>query len=494
MKITLSSLVLILSLSIILPAAAMQQVQEDQAAQRVLIRELADAAKTNQFQRYFSLINQQPAEERLTLCNRSLCDYRIPLYGLMYSMKAIHLAAVFGNTEAIGTLVRMGIDVNSPNDDNTTLLHFAALSKNSPETLALLIELGAQKDARDNFGYSALHRAAESGNIPAIIFLIKEQGFDPNERLGGLAHGLTPLQMVVRMQLNTEVFDTLLSLGADKYVLDSEGNNLLHAAAMFHNIPVVIALIHDHGFDPNSKNNRNKTPFQEATRHYCQAKFILLCSGAQATEEEKNECCLAQLASIVDKQALIALSRGSLAAWNPNVLHAHTKKTALIKAVEEGCDSCIRLLLKDQRTNANIQDLEEKSALHHVVTNHRDIIVSHNLLRLQRVNTALIDNQHNTPLQALLNQSILHNPALANSAEKKQHCINECIIIRRIINLFKLRKMKVYIYLSCKNARCSEKCTEKVCTHFPQLPSDVCLKIARLLTEESLPTQSNPQE
>ena len=47
--------------------------------------------------------------------------------------------------------------------------------------------------------------------------------------------------------------------------------------------------------------------------------------------------------------------------------------------------------------------------------------------------------------------------------------------------------MKVQLYLSLKNARCSEQCQEQECSHAIRLPADICMKMFPPPTKNSLP-------
>jgi ankyrin repeat protein len=92
----------------------------------------------------------------------------------------LHLAAFFGHTTTVTTLVRLGADVNarSTNSVNNTPLH-AAVAGGRVDAALTLIEAGATIDARDGGGHTPLHIAAEGGYVPIVESLLRH-GADPH--------------------------------------------------------------------------------------------------------------------------------------------------------------------------------------------------------------------------------------------------------------------------------------------------------------------------
>ena len=172
-----------------------------------------------------------------------------------------------------------------------------------------------------------------------------------------------------------------------------------------------------------------------------------------------------------------ALAKESLAPWNTNVITGwRDQATPLIQAAKYGCITCFTFLLKDPRTNPNIQDGKQKTALHHIIhdwyVDHSPQMCAH-LLNLRRTNVGLKDESNNTAhmlLDKIIEEKGKHYPKL-----------------EKLSRLFDLRKMRVQAYLPLKKARCSEQCAEQTCSHMPTLLADVCFKIVSLLTGESLP-------
>ena len=159
--------------------------------------------------------------------------------------------------------------------------------------------------------------------------------------------------------------------------------------------------------------------------------------------------------------------------------------TPLFCAVAHGCFNCVKLLLSDRRTDINFQDRFGWTALHYSAANcdrgdqPNRLKICSLLLNLQRTNVSLRNHHHRTAL------GLLHEKRL--EADEDDLEADYKTLLQPFFDLFALRKLKVQLFLSLKNARCSEQCSAEVCTHALRLPADICLKIARMLTVESLP-------
>lgn len=114
-------------------------------------------------------------------------------------------AVQYGATARVAELVEAGCDVNIPDSDTVTLLHWASIN-NRTEIVKLLLEKSAKVDA-----------------------------------IGGDLNA-TPLQWAVRQgHLATVVL--LMNAGADPQIKDAEGCSALHLAAQFGHTAVVAYLI-----------------------------------------------------------------------------------------------------------------------------------------------------------------------------------------------------------------------------------------------------------
>jgi uncharacterized protein len=152
-------------------------------------------------------------------------------------------AAQQGDVAAVRKLVTQKADVNAPQLDGATALHWAVY-RDDATLVDLLIKAGAKVKVVNGFGATPLSLAAESGN-PAIVQRLLEAGADANERMG---NSDTVLMMASRTG-NLATMKLLLDHGADVNAKEtSRGTTaLMWAAAQKH--PAAVKLLVDRGAD-----------------------------------------------------------------------------------------------------------------------------------------------------------------------------------------------------------------------------------------------------
>jgi ankyrin repeat protein len=92
----------------------------------------------------------------------------------LYGPNALTRAARWGNFAAIKLLLRLGVDVNEPDDDGISPLQWAARAGDF-KAVEFLVRAGADVNAPPSRlqGYNALHFAVEKGNVNLVRFLIQ---------------------------------------------------------------------------------------------------------------------------------------------------------------------------------------------------------------------------------------------------------------------------------------------------------------------------------
>ncbi len=118
-------------------------------------------------------------------------------------------AAEMMDRARIRTLLQQRVDVNAPQIDGMTALHWATY-QDDVETEELLVRAGANVNAANRYGVTPLSLACTNGN-GAIVELLLKAGADPNTALPG---GETPLMTAARVGALGPV-KALLSSGAD---------------------------------------------------------------------------------------------------------------------------------------------------------------------------------------------------------------------------------------------------------------------------------------
>ena len=156
-------------------------------------------------------------------------------------------AAMQGDRDAVRSLLKRKADVNAPQGDGTTALHWAAF-RDDVEMAQLLLGAGANVMATTRLGdLTPLFMAAKNGSAPMIELLLKA-GADPNSTD---SHGTTPL-MSAAASGSTDAIKVFLSHGADVNAKETTwGQTALMFAASLNRAEAITLLI-AHGADPKA--------------------------------------------------------------------------------------------------------------------------------------------------------------------------------------------------------------------------------------------------
>jgi len=114
-----------------------------------------------------------------------------------------------GDRQTALAMVRAGANVNQPQNDGTTPLHWAVYQVD-PELVATLLRNEADANVSNDFGATPLSQAARVANTEMIAMLL-EAGADPNQ---ANSDGQTPLMLAAWTGV-VEVAEFLINHGAD---------------------------------------------------------------------------------------------------------------------------------------------------------------------------------------------------------------------------------------------------------------------------------------
>jgi ankyrin repeat protein len=160
---------------------------------------------------------------------------------------------------AIRSLLQQHADVNAPDVDGATALHWAA-RWDDVETAQLLIRGGANVKAVNRYSVTPLSLACTNGNA-AMIELLVNAGADPNAALPG---GETPLMTAARTG-KVDAVKVLLSHGANVQAQEDEGQTALMWAAAEGNTATVEMLM-EFGADSHARSKGGLTALLFAVR------------------------------------------------------------------------------------------------------------------------------------------------------------------------------------------------------------------------------------
>jgi uncharacterized protein len=239
---------------------------------------------------------------------------------------------------AVQRLLRSRADVNAPQADGATALHWAA-HWGDAETATRLIAAGANADVVNDLGVSPLHLACATGNV-AVVTLLLKNGARTEVRPQG---GETPLMVAARTG-RLDIVRALLEATADVNGADSvRGQTALMWAANEHHAEVVRVLV-AHGADPNQRSRGGFTALMFAGRVGDPVVTqVLLDAGARLEDT-----------AATGGTALLLAAEGEAA-----IVAKDFKRTAYASGHEETA-----ILLVERGANPNATDEFGHTALH----------------------------------------------------------------------------------------------------------------------------------
>ncbi len=168
-------------------------------------------------------------------------------------------AAKTDDRKTVRALLGQHADVNVPQTDGTTALHWAAY-QDDVEMAQLLLKAGANPNASNRYGMTALSLACTNGSGP-MVALLMNSGADPNAAIPG---GETPLMTASRTG-KVEAVRALLQKGANVDAKESHGQTAIVWAAAEGNVEAAEALIQA-GADFKIRLRSGFTPYLLAVR------------------------------------------------------------------------------------------------------------------------------------------------------------------------------------------------------------------------------------
>jgi ankyrin repeat protein len=157
-------------------------------------------------------------------------------------------AVMRGNKDALRSLLQRKVDVNAPQVDGTTALHWAVRADDL-QTADLLIRAGAKVSAANREGATPMQLAALNGNAAMIEKLIKA-GADPNTPLSKFED--TALMIASRTG-KPDAVKMLLDHGANVNAKETWGDTTALMWAVSEGYPAVVKVLIDHRADVNAR-------------------------------------------------------------------------------------------------------------------------------------------------------------------------------------------------------------------------------------------------
>lgn len=162
---------------------------------------------------------------------------------------------------ATAALIKKDVDVNEPQADGATALHWA-VHRNDLKIAGLLLETGAHVDATNDFGINPLWLACENRNAE-VAKLLLNAGADPN----GIMMTGESLLMVASHNGSINVVRLLLKAGANPNLTEPVRKQTALMWAIGEKHTEIALLLLEAGSDVNAKTTFSFTPLMFASRN-----------------------------------------------------------------------------------------------------------------------------------------------------------------------------------------------------------------------------------
>ncbi|XP_046329919.1 ankyrin repeat and KH domain-containing protein 1-like [Haliotis rufescens] len=213
----------------------------------------------------------------------------------------LHMACKGGNIEIVKYALEQNTDAMSSNgmDGHTPAVIAAKMGRRV--IFDLLVKKGANLTMKEK-NNNILLMACKGGNVDIVKYVLKQNIVDINSKN---ERELTPAMMAARWG-HKEVFDLLISKGADITHVSEEDENILHLACYGGNVDIVKYVLKQNIVDINSIEEEEMTSAMIATYKGQRDVFYLLVrGGADLTHQDEDNFNVLHVAC-TNKQTEIA--------------------------------------------------------------------------------------------------------------------------------------------------------------------------------------------
>jgi ankyrin len=208
-------------------------------------------------------------------------------------------AAKTGDAAAATALLKQHVDVNAPESDGTTALHWAVYRNDEPLVMQL-IKAGADVKAKNQFDATPMSEAAITGN-PKVIEALLKAGADPESPNGD---GQTALMVLARTS-NVDAAKALLKHKANVNAVEQwHGQTALMWAAA-QSQPEMVKLLLKHGAQVDARSLVNNWQRQVTAEPRAQARPA---GGLTALLYASRQGCLECVEALIDAKADVNLA------------------------------------------------------------------------------------------------------------------------------------------------------------------------------------------
>lgn len=252
------------------------------------------------------------------------------------------------NRTNISELLQQQVDVNAPQGDGATALHWSVY-RNNIEITELLLENGADVNATDDHGVTPLSLASLNGN-PSLVGLLVDAGASVNRARNT---GETPLMIAAHVG-DSEVIEILVSNGAEVNAWENVKSHTALMLAVAENHLDAVQLLIDKGAVTTARSVNNFTPLLfAAQKGNIDIGRLLIANGADVNEAAPD-----------------GISGNTNARWN---LVPDTEASALLVAIDSDHEDMALFLLR-QGADPDLKGAG-RTALHSAVQHEMPTLV-----------------------------------------------------------------------------------------------------------------------
>ena len=153
----------------------------------------------------------------------------------------LHLAAAINNISVFEYILNLGFDINTSDDEGATPIFYTVSFNYNVEVLKKIIIMGADWHHKDNDNCTILHYAATNEHIEILEYVLS-LGLDVNAVNN---EGRSPLCYAVKCNQNVNIIKKLITCGADINIRDTTGASLLDLASENENETILNYLIQE---------------------------------------------------------------------------------------------------------------------------------------------------------------------------------------------------------------------------------------------------------
>ncbi|XP_067650391.1 ankyrin repeat domain-containing protein 50-like [Haliotis asinina] len=270
----------------------------------------------------------------------------------------LHHASIAGHGNMVVFIVtREMVDINSRGKYERTPLMRAAYYGHR-EICDLLVRFGGRMDLVDDKGHNILHLSALSGQVEMMKYILSLNTTDIDSRT---QTGATPLMKAAYVG-HKNVFEFLVSNGANVSHVDDRGDNILHHASFGGHTDMVQYILSQNLVNINSREKYGATPLMKAAlMGHINVFEYLVRMKANVSQVDGNGENILHYASLRDDTKMVQyiLSREMV---NINSRGKH-RRTALMKAAYYGKGKVVDLLVREGGLT-NIVDVWGNNILH----------------------------------------------------------------------------------------------------------------------------------